>query len=178
MTPAHTTGNLAEMVCSNSFRSDLLTSAAGLLKAEMRLLDSLIVAAAESSAVPAGQALAVDRTTFSKAIESKLSSHQNFTLIHEEMTKIDPDSPTIIATGPLTSDSLAKEVAALLGDNYLHFFDAIAPIISADSINMDIAFRANRYGRGTDDDYINCPMSKDEYLAFHLPKADLHRIYN
>jgi methylenetetrahydrofolate--tRNA-(uracil-5-)-methyltransferase len=167
MTPAHTTGKLAEMVCSNSFRSDLLTSAAGLLKAEMRLLDSLIIAAADSSAVPAGQALAVDRDNFSNTIQAKLAEHKNFTLVHEEVCKIDALTPTIIATGPLTSEALASEMSTMLGDKYLHFFDAIAPIIAADSINLEIAFRANRYGRGTDNDYLNCPMNKEEYLIFY-----------
>jgi methylenetetrahydrofolate--tRNA-(uracil-5-)-methyltransferase len=166
-TGAHTTHRLAELVCSNSLGSKLPDRASGLLQTELKMLRSLLLACAEESAVPAGGALAVDRETFSAAVTSKLEAHPNIHIHREEVLHI-PDGPTIIATGPLTSELLAKAIAALSGQEYLYFYDAVAPIVSADSINMEIAFRASRYNRGEaeDGDYINCPMNREEYARF------------
>lgn len=166
-TPAHRTDRLAELVCSNSLGSDLPDRASGLLKNEMRHLDSLLMRAAAAASVPAGGALAVDRDKFADEIESAITQHPNITLIREEVTQI-PNEPTIIATGPLTSTALATDIMRLTGEAYLYFYDALTPLIESDSINMDIAFRANRYGRGEteDGDYINCPFTKDEYERF------------
>jgi methylenetetrahydrofolate--tRNA-(uracil-5-)-methyltransferase len=171
--PAHTSNDLAELVCSNSLRSDHLTSAVGLLKAEMRLLDSLVISAADACRVPAGQALAVDRSCFSRTIEKHLRSQAGFNIVREEVVRIPRNRPAIIATGPLTSESLAENLAELIGAEYLHFYDAIAPIVETDSVDMEHAFWASRYGKG-DDDYLNCPLDRDEYLAFidALLKAD------
>ena len=173
MTPAHTGCGLAELVCSNSLRSDLLTSAVGMLKAEMRELDSLIIKAAEHARVPAGKALAVDRESFHKYIEEALIAQAGFELIREEVTEI-PAGPVVIASGPLTSGKLAEAIQELVGSEYLYFYDAIAPIVDADSINMDVAFRASRYDEENDGDYLNCPMNKEEYLHFldELLKAE------
>lgn len=166
-TPAHVSDKLAELVCSNSLGSDLPDRAAGLLKAELRRLDSLMLRVASESAVPAGGALAVDRDRFAEGITRRIEKHPLIEIRREELTYI-PDTPTIIASGPLTSDALAAEIAKLSGAEHLYFYDAVSPIVSGDSINMDIAFRANRYGRGEQDDgdYINCPMTRAEYLAF------------
>jgi methylenetetrahydrofolate--tRNA-(uracil-5-)-methyltransferase len=166
-TPAHVSDRLAELVCSNSLGSDLPDRAPGLLKAEIRRLDSLIMQAADEAAVPAGGALAVDREKFAEAVTRRIEAHPLIELRREEVTHI-PASPTIIATGPLTSDALAKEIAALSGTEYLYFYDAVSPIVEVDSINMEIAFRASRYGRGEQEegDYINCPFSEAEYMAF------------
>ncbi|RME73116.1 MAG: methylenetetrahydrofolate--tRNA-(uracil(54)-C(5))-methyltransferase (FADH(2)-oxidizing) TrmFO [Chloroflexi bacterium] len=166
-TPAHVSDRLAELVCSNSLGSDLPDRAPGLLKAELRRLGSLIMQAAEQAAVPAGGALAVDREKFAAEVTRRIESHPLIRVIRQEATTI-PDTPTIIASGPLTSDALAKEIAALSGAEYLYFYDAVAPIVEADSINMEIAFRASRYGRGEQDegDYINCPLNEEEYRAF------------
>ena len=163
MSPAHKSSLFAELVCSNSLRSDRLQNAVGLLKEEMRALDSLVMRAADHARVPAGGALAVDRETFSGYITEALRSNPHVTVIEEEITHI-PEGPVIVATGPLTSDALAEDIAALPGMSTLHFFDAAAPIIMAESLNMDRVFRASRYGRG--DDYLNCPMNKEEYDAF------------
>ena len=163
MSPAHKSPLFAELVCSNSLRSDRLQNAVGLLKEEMRALDSLIMRAADHARVPAGGALAVDRETFSGYITEALRSDPHVTVIEEEITHI-PEGPVIVATGPLTSDALAEDIAALPGMSTLHFFDAAAPIVMAESLNMDRVFRASRYGRG--DDYLNCPMNKEEYDAF------------
>ena len=163
--PAHKMEHLAELVCSNSLKSNSLDNAPGLLKEEMRRLNSLIIMAAESTAVAAGSALAVDRTQFSREVEAQLQRQNNFTLSRVEVTKIPQDSLTIIATGPLTSDSLAQEITQILGSSYLYFYDAIAPIIEVDSINMDKVFWASRYDKGTPD-YLNCPLSKEEYENF------------
>jgi methylenetetrahydrofolate--tRNA-(uracil-5-)-methyltransferase len=167
MTGAHQTDGLAELVCSNSLGSKLRDRASGLLKEEIRLFDSLILNCAEESALPAGGALAVDRATFSSLVTARISQHPNITVHREEMTTI-PQSPVIIASGPLTSATLAESIKDLLEDGGLAFFDAIAPIIETDSINMDIAFRGSRYERGelSEGDYINCPFNKDEYDAF------------
>lgn len=176
LTPAHKTGGFAELVCSNSLRSDRLENAAGLLKAELRALDSLIMRCADRCAVPAGGALAVDRESFSQCVRDTLLSFSNVHFINEEVTKI-PGEAAIIAAGPLCSDSLAAEISALTGEEYCHFFDAAAPILTKDSVNMEIAFSAGRYGRG--DDYINCPMEKEEYDRFvfelvHAETAPVH----
>ncbi len=166
-TPAHRSGWLAELVCSNSLGSDLPDRAPGLLKNELRRMGSLLLRCAAEAAVPAGGALAVDRELFARAVTEALEKHPQITIIRQEVTQI-PDGPTIIATGPLTAPALADEIAALIGEEYLYFYDAIAPTVNAESIDMSIAFRASRYGRGEDDegDYINCPMSKEEYERF------------
>ncbi|MCL4876047.1 MAG: methylenetetrahydrofolate--tRNA-(uracil(54)-C(5))-methyltransferase (FADH(2)-oxidizing) TrmFO [Anaerolineae bacterium] len=166
-TPAHRTGNLAELVCSNSLGSALPDRASGLLKNELRRLNSLLMRCADRAAIPAGGALAVDREVFALAVENAIGQHPLITLKREEVTTL-PDEPTIIATGPLTSESLAKEIEKLIGQEYLYFYDALAPLVNAETINMEVAFRASRYGRGEDDggDYINCPMSKEEYERF------------
>jgi methylenetetrahydrofolate--tRNA-(uracil-5-)-methyltransferase len=163
--PAHKMEHLAELVCSNSLKSNSLDNAPGLLKEEMRRLNSLIIMAADRTAVAAGSALAVDRTQFAKEVEAQLQLQKNFTLSRVEVTKIPQDSPTIIATGPLTSDTLAQEITKMLDSYYLYFYDAIAPIVEADSINMDNVFWASRYEKGTPD-YLNCPLSKEEYEYF------------
>ncbi|MBQ4075097.1 MAG: methylenetetrahydrofolate--tRNA-(uracil(54)-C(5))-methyltransferase (FADH(2)-oxidizing) TrmFO [Clostridia bacterium] len=165
MSPAHSSPLFAELVCSNSLRSDRIQNAVGLLKEEMRALDSLIMQAADHAKVPAGGALAVDRDTFSGFITEKLKNHPLVTLEYREVTEI-PDTPAIIATGPLTSDKMAEAIAQMPEVSTLNFYDAAAPIVTAESLNMDKVFRASRYGRG--EDYLNCPMSKDEYDAFVL----------
>ena len=161
--PAHHSPLVAELVCSNSLRSDRLTNAVGLLKEEMRLCDSLVMAAADQARVPAGGALAVDRQRFSGFITEKLRNHPLVTVVSREVTEI-PEGPVIIATGPLTSDALAAAIAALPGLGTLNFYDAAAPIVTADSIDMDRVFRQSRYDRGSD--YLNCPMNEAEYNAF------------
>ena len=163
-TPIHQTGCLAELVCSNSLKSNLLTNASGLLKAEMRLLNSIVVACADENRLPAGEALAVDREHFAECVTRRVTDLPNVTLIREEITEI-PDGVTVIATGPLTSDALAKAIADLTGRNYLYFYDAVAPTITADSIDLSKVFRASRYGKG-DADYLNCPMTEAEYNGF------------
>ena len=163
--PAHSSENLAEIVCSNSLKSNLLTNACGLLKEELRRLDSLLIKCADETAVPAGQALAVDRDEFSKLVTKKIEENENIEIIKEEVTTI-PDGITIIATGPLTSDALSSEIAKLTGEEKLFFYDAAAPIVTKESIDMNNAFTADRYGKG-DSDYINCPMTKEEYELFY-----------
>ena len=163
MSPAHKSPLFAELVCSNSLRSDRMQNAVGLLKEEMRALDSLVMKAADAARVPAGGALAVDRVRFSGYITETLRSHPCVTVAEQEITRI-PDGPVIIATGPLTSDALAESIAGLPGMSTLHFFDAAAPIVMAESLDMNKVFRASRYGRG--DDYLNCPMNKEQYDAF------------
>jgi methylenetetrahydrofolate--tRNA-(uracil-5-)-methyltransferase len=166
-TPAHVTGQLAELVCSNSLGSDLPGKAPALLKTELRRFDSLIMQAAAATVVPAGGALAVDRDKFAHEVTRRIETHPLIEVRREEVTQISA-TPTIIATGPLTSDALAREIAVLSGKEYLYFYDAVSPIVAIDSVNMDIAFRASRYGRGEQEegDYINCPLSQEEYLAF------------
>ena len=168
MTGAHVSTKLGELVCSNSLGSKLPDRATGLLQHELQMLKSLLLDAAEKSAVPAGGALAVDRELFADTVTSALENHPNITIIREEATELPKETPTVVATGPLTSDALAAEITALTGQEYLYFYDAISPIVEADSIDMSIAFRANRYDRGEteDGDYINCPMNKEEYLRF------------
>lgn len=165
-TPAHKSGDFAELVCSNSLRADGIYNAVGLLKEEMRKMESLIMSCADAARVPAGGALAVDREGFSRLVTEKIKNHPNIEVFEEEVTEIDTDVYTIIAAGPLASDAIAEKIKRLSGSEYLHFFDAAAPIVSYESINMDKAFRAARYGKGGDD-YINCPMDRDEYLAFY-----------
>lgn len=167
MTGAHVSGQLAELVCSNSLGSKLPDRASGLLKAELQILRSILLDCAEKTAVPAGGALAVDREAFAKHVTEIVLQHPNITLVREEVTQI-PNEPAIIATGPLTSAALAEDLARLTGEQYLYFYDALAPIVHAESINMQIAFRASRYERGedSDGDYINCPMTKEEYTRF------------
>ncbi|PJF49069.1 MAG: methylenetetrahydrofolate--tRNA-(uracil(54)-C(5))-methyltransferase (FADH(2)-oxidizing) TrmFO [Chloroflexi bacterium] len=179
MTPAHTTGYLAELVCSNSLGADQDDKAPGLLKREMRMLGSLILVCAERAAVPAGSALAVDRERFALEVTRRIESHPLIEVIREEAIRI-PEGVSVIASGPLTSDALAAEIARLTGSEYLYFWDAIAPIVTLDSVDLTIAFHASRYGKTlgsrssdarpalqpTDGDYINCPMTREEYYAF------------
>ena len=165
MSPAHHSEGFAELVCSNSLRSDRLSNAVGLLKEEMRRMDSLIMTAAEKAKVPAGGALAVDRHIFSGFITDTLKKHPLVSVHEEEVTEI-PESPAIIATGPLTSEALSDAIAGMEEISTLNFYDAAAPIVTADSLDMNKVFRASRYGRG--DDYLNCPMSREEYDAFVL----------
>ena len=164
--PAHKSSQFAELVCSNSLRADGIHNAVGLLKEEMRRLDSLILSCADQTRVPAGGALAVDREGFSALVTEKITSHPNIEVRHEEVKTVDTAQTTVIAAGPLGSDALAETIRSLTGSCYLHFFDAAAPIVSFESINMEKAFRAARYGKGGDD-YINCPMNREEYLAFY-----------
>lgn len=165
-TPAHHNPDYAELVCSNSLRSDSLENAVGLLKEEMRLLDSIIIKCADITKVPAGGALAVDRSRFSRIITETIKNDNNITVINEEVTSIPENAITIIATGPLTSAALSKHISEIIGYEYLYFYDAAAPIVTGESINMNRAFRAARYGKGQED-YINCPMNKDEYDLFY-----------
>ncbi len=161
--PAHHMDTMAELVCSNSLRSDRLSNAVGLLKAEMRLLDSLVMRVADAARVPAGGALAVDREQFSGGIDRALRAHPRVTVVADEVTEI-PDGPTIIATGPLTSEGLSEAISRLEGLSTLHFYDAAAPIVTRESLDMDKVFRLSRYDRG--EDYLNCPMTREEYFAF------------
>ena len=164
-TPAHHTGNFAELVCSNSLRSNQLENAVGLLKEEMRLLGSIIMKHADKSSVPAGGALAVDREEFSKGITDELESMDNVNIIREEVTDIDAGEYNIIATGPLTSDSLSQAIRSLTKSEYMYFYDAAAPIVTYESIDKTKVFKASRYGKG-EEAYLNCPMSRDEYERF------------
>ena len=168
MTPAHTGGDLAELVCSNSLGSDLTSKAPGLLKEELRRLGSLIIETADAHRVPAGGALAVARAQFASAVTARIETHPRIEVVREEVTSIPATGPTVIASGPLTSAPLAEAIRALSGRENLYFYDAIAPIVEIESVNMDIAFRASRYDRGEnrDGDYINCPMDAETYRAF------------
>ena len=177
MSPAHTSPYFAELVCSNSLRSDELSNAVGLLKAEMRAMGSLIMESADANKVAAGGALAVDREGFAKYISDKLREHENIEVVEEEATRI-PEGQVVIATGPLSSDAIAERIAELCPESDLHFYDAVAPIVSIDSVDMDSAFFASRYNKGTAD-YVNCPMDKEEYLAFwqelcNAKEAEVH----
>jgi len=165
-TPAHHSAGFAELVCSNSLRSDRVTNGVGLLKEEMLRLGSLIVEAAYATRVPAGSALAVDRDKFSAYITDRIRNHRNINVIEKEVNCVSDDTITVIATGPLTSDTMADYISDELKCGSLHFFDAAAPIVDFNTVNMDVAYFASRYGKG-DPDYINCPMSKDEYDAFY-----------
>ena len=164
MTPAHSSPYFAELVCSNSLRSDELTNAVGLLKEEMRRLGSLVLESADANRVAAGGALAVDRVGFSRYITEKLLSRREIEVVEEEATEI-PEGTVVIATGPLSSDAIAQRIAALCPESDLHFYDAVAPIVTLESVDMDSAFFASRYDKGTAD-YVNCPMDQEEYLAF------------
>lgn len=165
MTPAHHSPDFAELVCSNSLRGDRLENAVGLLKEELRRLDSLILSCAEATRVEAGGCLAVDRGGFSQMVTEKIRSHPRITVVEEEVTQV-PEGPVIIATGPLTSDALSQAIAEYFGETgYLHFFDAAAPLVTAESIDMELAWWQSRYDRGTPD-YVNCAMNKEEYEAF------------
>ena len=175
--PAHHTDTFAELVCSNSLRGDRLENAVGLLKEELRRLDSLIISCADATRVEAGGCLAVDREGFSRLVTEKIKNHPNITVIDEEVTAV-PEGPVIVATGPLTSDKMSEAIGAYFGQGYLHFFDAAAPLVTADSIDMDKAWWQSRYDRGTPD-YINCAMDKEEYLAFlqelvNAEEAEVH----
>lgn len=163
---AHESENFAELVCSNSLKADRIENACGLLKEEMRLFDSIIMQAADIAKVPAGGALAVDRDVFSDYITKKIKNHPLVEVVNEEVTKINEDEYTIIATGPLTSDALSLEIQRLTGSEYMYFYDAAAPVLTAESIDYDKVFKAARYDKGTAD-YINCPMTKEEYTAFY-----------
>ncbi|MEE8488305.1 MAG: methylenetetrahydrofolate--tRNA-(uracil(54)-C(5))-methyltransferase (FADH(2)-oxidizing) TrmFO [Gemmatimonadota bacterium] len=173
-TPAHETGDLAEIVCTNSFKSEALDTPHGILKAEMRLFGCMLLTVADECRVPAGSALAVDRRLFSAEVTRRICDHPNIQLLTEEVSAI-PDGPTIIATGPLTSDALSQSIQELLGEQSLAFFDAIAPIFSRESINESVVFMASRYGKGGAD-YLNCPFDHDTYEAFidALLAADVH----
>ena len=181
--PAHTNENLAEVVCSNSFKSNLITNACGLLKEELRIMDSLLIKCADETSLPAGQALAVDRKKFSSLVTNKIKENKNIEIINEEAIDIPKDKIVIIATGPLTSDELATKISKLTGQDKLYFYDAQAPLIAKDSIDMNIAFYGNRYEQerekdeeieewkerisNQEDGYINLPMNKEEYEKFY-----------
>ncbi|MBE6923929.1 MAG: methylenetetrahydrofolate--tRNA-(uracil(54)-C(5))-methyltransferase (FADH(2)-oxidizing) TrmFO [Ruminococcaceae bacterium] len=164
MTPAHHSANFGELVCSNSLRGDRLENAVGLLKEELRRLDSLIIGCADATRVEAGGCLAVDRDGFAALITEKIKNHPNITVTAQEVTEV-PEGPVIIATGPLTSDALSDAIGKYFGADYLHFFDAAAPLVTAESIDMNEAWWQSRYDRGTPD-YINCAMDKEQYEAF------------
>jgi methylenetetrahydrofolate--tRNA-(uracil-5-)-methyltransferase len=176
-TGAHATADLAELVCSNSLGSNLPDRASGLLKEELRILGSLLIKCADRTALPAGSALAVDRVEFSKLVTRKINTHPRIEVIREEVRKI-PRPPVIIASGPLTSDRLSQAISSMSGNEHLYFFDAIAPIVTLESVNMEIAFRGSRYDRGTQEegDYINCPFDKEEYAAFVAALSEAERI--
>ena len=164
MSPAHHSGDFAELVCSNSFRGDRLENAVGLLKEELRRCGSLIMECAEATRVEAGGCLAVDREGFARLVTEKIGNHPNITVTHEEITQV-PEGPVIIATGPLTSDGMSQAIGEYFGTGYLHFFDAAAPLVTAESIDMTKAWWQSRYDRGTPD-YVNCAMNKEQYEAF------------
>ena len=166
-TPAHHTPGFAELVCSSSLRSATTDNAVGLLKEELRRLGSLVMEAADATQVPAGSALAVNRTLFSEYITNKIRQNPKITIIEEEVTTLDTALPTVVATGPLTSEALTQEISRLTGGGELHFFDAAAPIVDFASVDTNIAYFASRYGKGNPEDYLNCPMTKEEYDAFY-----------
>ena len=177
--PAHKSENLCELVCSNSFKAERVDSAAGLLKEELRKMNSLVVECADKCKVPAGGALAVDRDKFSGMVTEKIKNHKNIKFMSEEISKL-PQGVTVIATGPLTSDALSKEISKMCGEK-LSFFDAAAPIVSSESIDMNHAFFASRYGKGDGNDYLNCPLTEEEYTEFYnslisAERAPLHDV--
>ena len=179
--PAHSNKNLAEIVCSNSFKSNSITNACGLLKEELRRLDSLLIKIADETSVPAGQALAVDRDEFSKKVTEQIEANPNIEIIREECSNIDAaNGIVVIATGPLTSEKMAEQIVKLTGEERLAFYDAAAPIIEKESINFDIAFFGDRYGKEGDSSYINLPMNKEEYEKFHneLVNAEVVTLHN
>lgn len=177
--PAHKNKNFAELVCSNSLKSKELTTSSGLLKKEMEMLDSLIIKAAYTNSIPAGGALAVDREKFAEYITETLKSFDNITIINEEVTEIPKDEIVIIATGPLSSEAIVKSLQEKIKTDYLYFFDASSPIVTYESIDMNVAFVGDRYGKGNGD-YINCPMNKQEYLDFYneLIKAESVKLHD
>lgn len=177
-TPAHHTENFAELVCTNSLRANQLTNGVGLLKEEMRQLNSVVMQAADKHNVPAGGALAVDRDSFSKAITTAVKNHPNIEVITEEVTSI-PSGLTVVATGPLTSDLLAKEIVKFTGDDGLYFYDAAAPIVAKDSLDMDKVYLKSRYDKG-EAAYLNCPMTEEEFTAFHkeLVNAEMAELHD
>ena len=175
--PAHHSDDFAELVCSNSLRGDRLENAVGLLKEELRRCGSLIMECAEQTRVEAGGCLAVDRAGFAALVTEKIRNHPNITVVSEEVTKV-PEGPVIIATGPLTSDAFSEAIGEYFGTGYLHFFDAAAPLVTAESVDMNLAWWQSRYDRGTPD-YVNCAMDKDQYAAFihelvNAEEADVH----
>jgi methylenetetrahydrofolate--tRNA-(uracil-5-)-methyltransferase len=174
-TPAHRTDKLAEIVCSNSLKSDELGSASHLLKEELRRADSLVMEAAAATRVPAGAALAVDRQQFAEYVTERIESHPQIEIVREEVVTIPADGITIIATGPLTSDALTMEIMKLTGDDQLYFYDAIAPIIAADSIDRSVAFPAARYDKGGDD-YLNCPFDPEQYAQFYAALIEANSV--
>ncbi|MCC7201280.1 MAG: methylenetetrahydrofolate--tRNA-(uracil(54)-C(5))-methyltransferase (FADH(2)-oxidizing) TrmFO [Nitrospirae bacterium] len=173
MTEAHKTGDLAELVCSNSLKSSAMTNAHGLLKEELRMLNSIILTLADKNRVPAGSALAVDRSAFSRMVSDHIASHPNIRVIREEVSMPSFEIPAIIATGPLTSEKMSNALSEIIEEDFIYFYDAISPIISSDSINEDVTFRASRYNK-SGGDYINCPLNKEEYEQFYqaLVSAD------
>lgn len=171
MTDVHQSGNMGELVCSNSLKSELINTAQGLLKAEMQRMGSLILSCAEQARVPAGSALAVDRERFSKLVNATLENHPNIEIVRQEVTRIPLNEITIIATGPLTSGELFEDIKRLTGSENLYFYDAVAPSISMESLDTTKAFKASRYGKGTED-YYNCPMNKQEYERFYYELID------
>lgn len=175
MTPVHRTANMAELVCSNSLKSDLPDTAQGLLKSEMRIMGSLLLQCAETAKVPAGSALAVDRDLFSELVTRRLREHSNITIINEEVTSLPTDEITVLATGPLTSDALSSVLKEYTGEENLHFYDAVAPSITEESLDKSIVFKASRYGKGSDD-YYNCPFNQEQYEKFYncLLEADIN----
>ncbi len=176
-TPAHVSDRLAELVCSNSLGSNLVDRAPGLLKEELRRLSSLVLTCADATAVPAGGALAVDRERFAELVTERITSHPRITLCREEIKAVPENGPVVVATGPLTSPRLAEEIAVLTGSQHLYFYDAMAPIVEAESVDMSVAFRASRYGRGeSEGDYLNCPMTQSEYDRFVQELAGAERI--
>lgn len=181
-TPAHHNPDFCELVCSNSFRSNQLTNAVGLLKEELRTLSSLVMEAAYATEVSAGSALAVDRTLFARYVTEKIRNHPRITVVEEEVTALPEDTITVVASGPLTSDTLSETLTKIIGTDSLHFYDAAAPIVDAATINTDIAFAASRYGKG-EACYLNCPMTREEYEAFYealisAEEAKLHDFEN
>jgi methylenetetrahydrofolate--tRNA-(uracil-5-)-methyltransferase len=175
-TPAHHTDLLGELVCSNSLKADTLTSAHGLLKAEMRRLDSLVLRAADASRVPAGSSLAVDRRQFARYLTETIMQHPHITLIREEVTELPADGITIVATGPLTSEALTTQIQRLLGSAHLYFYDALSPIVAGDSIDYRKTFFASRYGIGEGDDYLNCPLDRSTYNQLCTALATAARV--
>lgn len=165
-TPAHKTGNLAELVCSNSFKGLALTSAHGIFKEELRLMGSRLIALAMESRVPAGESLAIDREMFSGAVEKAIASHPRITLRREEAGDLDPAELTLVATGPLSSDRLTQSLFSLIGSERLYFFDSIAPVVELDSLDLEQTFAKNRWDKGTEPDFLNCPLDKETYFAF------------
>ena len=178
-TPAHTSNNLCELVCSNSLRSNQLSNAVGLLKAELSKLGSLIMEAAYKTEVPAGSALAVNREEFSKYVTEKIKSNPLITLHEEEVADINSDEITVIATGPLTSEAMAEAIRGLDGVSELHFYDAAAPIVDFSSVDMNKAFFASRYGKGNPEDYLNLPFTEEEYRLFYdeLINAEVAKLH-